>query len=214
MAANGTLLCILRNTTPLSSLQESGYELVTATTGHDGLRLFASQPVDGIVLEYHLGLLDGSVVADEIKRIRPTIPIVMLADDLELPDGALKSVDALVTRSDGAHFLCATVHFVTHCEAGPRSRTKVARSIAGTCASCRQAPGQTPPFADQCLNRPKVRAFLGRTVGKYLDGNRPVLIGSGACKQHRCASPQRIFHGPIIFSKLIPDLVPLPQITI
>jgi CheY-like chemotaxis protein len=112
MAANGTLLCILRNTTPLSSLQESGYELVTATTGHDGLRLFASQPVDGIVLEYHLGLLDGSVVADEIKRIRPTIPIVMLADDLELPDGALKSVDALVTRSDGAHFLCAAVHFV------------------------------------------------------------------------------------------------------
>jgi hypothetical protein len=29
-----------------------------------------------------------------------------------LPDGALHSVDALVTKSDGAHFLWATVHFI------------------------------------------------------------------------------------------------------
>jgi len=112
MAANTTILCIHRNPDQLSLLQENGCELVTATNGHDGLRLFASQPVDAIVLDYHLGLLDGTLVANEIKRLRPTIPIVMLADNLELPDGALNSVDALVTRSDGAHFLWATVHFV------------------------------------------------------------------------------------------------------
>jgi DNA-binding response OmpR family regulator len=112
MATNNTILCIHRDPAQLSSLQENGYELLTATNGHDGLRLFASQPVDAIVLDYHLGLLDGACVANEIKRVRPTIPIVMLTDNLELPDGALNSVDALVTRSDGAHFLWATVHFV------------------------------------------------------------------------------------------------------
>jgi len=112
MATNPTLLCINRDPAQLRSLQENGYQLLTATNGPDGLRLFASQPVDAIVLDYQLGLLDGAVVANEIKRVRPTIPIVMLADNLELPDGALNSVDALVTRSDGAHFLWATVHFV------------------------------------------------------------------------------------------------------
>jgi DNA-binding response OmpR family regulator len=112
MATSPTLLCINRDPGQLRSLQENGYRLLSATNGHDGLRLFASQPVDAIVLDYHLGLLDGALVANEIKRLRPTIPIVMLADDLELPDGALKSVDALVTKSDGAHFLWATVHFV------------------------------------------------------------------------------------------------------
>ncbi|MGA9544524.1 MAG: response regulator [Candidatus Sulfotelmatobacter sp.] len=112
MANNPTLLCINRDPAQLCSLQENGYQLLTATNGRDGLRLFASQPVDAIVLDYQLGLLDGAVVANEIKRVRPTIPIVMLADNLELPDGALNSVDALVTRSDGAHFLWATVHFV------------------------------------------------------------------------------------------------------
>jgi DNA-binding response OmpR family regulator len=112
MAANNTILCIHRDPEQLSLLQENGYELLTATNGHDGLRLFASQPVDAIVLDYQLGLLDGALVANEIKRVQPTIPIIMLADNLELPDGALNSVDALVTKSDGAHFLWATVHFV------------------------------------------------------------------------------------------------------
>jgi DNA-binding response OmpR family regulator len=112
MATNPTLLCIHRDPAQLRSLQENGYELLTATNGRDGLRLFVSQPVDAIVLEYYLGLLDGAVIASEVKRVRPAIPIVMLADSLELPDGALNSVDALVTKSDGDHFLWATVHFV------------------------------------------------------------------------------------------------------
>ncbi|MGB2605965.1 MAG: response regulator [Candidatus Sulfotelmatobacter sp.] len=111
-------------------MQENGYELLTATNGHEGLRVFATQPVDAIVLDYHLGLLDGACVANEIKRVRPTIPIVMLTDNLELPDGALKSVDALVTKSDGAHFLWAAVHFVLNVkpaqnrEAKHKSQTK------------------------------------------------------------------------------------------
>ena len=92
--------------------------------------MFATQPVDAIVLDYHLGLLDGACIANEIKRVRPTIPIVMLTDNLELPDGALKSVDALVTKSDGAHFLWAAVHFVLNVkpaqgrEAKHKSQTK------------------------------------------------------------------------------------------
>lgn len=120
MATNSTLLCIHRDPAQLRLLQENGYELVTATNGRDALRLFMSRPVDAIVLEYHLGLLDGSVIAAEIKQVRPKVPIVMLADHLELPDGALKSVDALVAKSDGPHFLLATVHFVLNVKPAQR----------------------------------------------------------------------------------------------
>ena len=122
MADNGTLLCIHRDPAQLSLLQENGYELVTATNGSDGLRLLRTRSVDAIVIEYHLGLLDGAVVATEIKKARPQIPIVMLADHLELPDGALKSVDALVTKADGAHFLWATVHFILNVKPNPREQ--------------------------------------------------------------------------------------------
>lgn len=112
MANPRTLLCIHRQPAQLGLLQNKEYELVTATNGSEGLRLFMSRPVDAIVLEYHLGLLDGAIIADEIKQVRPEVPIVMLTDDFELPDGALKSVDAIVTKADAAHSLWATVHFV------------------------------------------------------------------------------------------------------
>ena len=110
--ATNTLLCIHRDPAQLTLLQENGYELLTANNARDGLRLLRTRPVDAIVLEYHLGLLDGAVVAAEIRKVKPQLPIVMLTDHLELPEGALKSVDALVTKSDGAHFLWATIHFV------------------------------------------------------------------------------------------------------
>ena len=119
MADKTTLLCIHRDPAQLSLLQENGYDLITATSGAEGLRLLITCSVDAIVLEYHLGLLDGAVVASEIKKAKPQLPIVMLADHLELPDGALKSVDAIVTKADGAHFLWATVHFILNVKPNP-----------------------------------------------------------------------------------------------
>ena len=97
--------------------REKGYELITTSNGSDGLRLVMSRSVDGIVLE---GLLNGAGVADEIKRVRPRLPIVMIAENLELPDGALRSVDGLVTKSEGPHFLLATVGSVLRTKQGLR----------------------------------------------------------------------------------------------
>ncbi len=126
MADHHTLLCIHRDPAQLSLLQENGYELITATSGVEALRLLMTNSVDAIVLEYYFGLLDGAVVATEIKKAKPQLPIVMLADHLELPYGALTSVDALVTKGDGAHFLWATVHFVLNVK--PNSRKQVTLS--------------------------------------------------------------------------------------
>jgi CheY-like chemotaxis protein len=97
MAGFRSILCIHRDPAQLSVLQKKGYEVTTATHGSQGLHLLMSQSVDVFILEYYLGLLDGADVADEIKKVRPWLPIVMLAECLELPEGPLKSVDALVT---------------------------------------------------------------------------------------------------------------------
>ena len=129
MGNSATLLCIHRDPAQLSLLQENGYELITATTGGEGLRLLRTRSVDAIVLEYHLGLLDGAVVATEIKKAKPQLPIVMLADHLELPDGALKSVDAIVTKADGAHFLWATVHFILNAKRNPREQATLVAQV-------------------------------------------------------------------------------------
>jgi DNA-binding response OmpR family regulator len=130
MAVNSTLLCIHREPAQLALLRENGYELLIAANGLDGLRLLMSRPVDAIVLEHHLGLMDGAVVASEIKKMKPELPIVMVADHLDLPDGALKSIDALVTKCDGAHFLWATVHFVLNIKPTQRTTGKLRAQLA------------------------------------------------------------------------------------
>jgi DNA-binding response OmpR family regulator len=116
MEAQRTLLCIHRDPGQLLYLQQDGYRLVTASCGNEGLRLLMLQTVDAVVIEYHLGLLDGAVVSSEIKQVLPDIPIVMVCDNLDLADDALKSVDAIVVRSDGPHFLIAVLHFVLSIE--------------------------------------------------------------------------------------------------
>ena len=112
MALNSTVLCIHRDPEQLTLLKEKGYGLVTATNGSDGLRLLMTQTVHAVVLEYYLGRLNGAVVAEEIRHMRPHLPIVMVADPQALPHGALKSVDTLVDKSAGPHFLWAAVHFL------------------------------------------------------------------------------------------------------
>ncbi len=112
MPALNTLLCIHRDPAQLDLLKEAGYAIVTAINGSDGLRLLMSQPVDAIVIEYYLGLLNGADVAFEIKRVNPEIPVVMIVDQLDMSEGTLKWADAFVTKSDGPHFLLSTVQSV------------------------------------------------------------------------------------------------------
>jgi CheY-like chemotaxis protein len=111
-----TLLCIDRDPAELRLqrrlLRRNGYRVVTATNGHDGLRAFAMAEVDAIVLGYYLALLDGAAVAAAMKQVKPKVPIVMLADGLELPEGIFQTVDALVTKSDGPRFLLLTLQSV------------------------------------------------------------------------------------------------------
>jgi DNA-binding response OmpR family regulator len=150
MATNRTLLCIHRDPAQLSFLQENGYELVTATNGHDGLGLFMSRPVDVIVLEYHLGLLDGAVIAAEIKQLRPELPIVMLADHLEVPDIALNSVDALVAKSDGSHFLLATIHLALNVKPVQRLERKLSPGASQEHCLVRASRHRTARRAEVC----------------------------------------------------------------
>lgn len=106
--------------------------------------------MDAIVLDYHLGLLDGAAVAAEIKQIKPQVPIVMLADNLELPDGALKSVDADVAKSDGPHFLLETIK-------------------SALCAKSTQTRGGETPAADKPDREAGTRSDSPVTDRKTLD---------------------------------------------
>ncbi len=115
MAPKSTLLCIQQYPTrqPVRELltRSDAYKVLMTRTGRDGLRLFNQRTVDAVVFD-ESGRQDEIEVAAKMKRLRPHTPIVLLSDDLYLPDRWLHSVDALVDRSDGPEFLQATLHFL------------------------------------------------------------------------------------------------------
>ena len=48
-------------------LEDAGYKVLVATTGADALQLFASHPVDLVLLDYHMPGMNGDVVAEHMK---------------------------------------------------------------------------------------------------------------------------------------------------
>jgi len=148
MATHPVLLCIHRDPERLSVLQKHGYDLLTAANGHEGLQLFGSRPVDAVVLGYHLGLLDGSVIASEMKQVRPNMPIVMLAEPEELPVSSRRLIDVLVSRSDPAHFVWAAVHFALSMRQG-NSRPRAAIRVAGFLSKSTKSPRRPKAYSSQ-----------------------------------------------------------------
>jgi DNA-binding response OmpR family regulator len=60
-------------------LEAAGYQVVSATTGKQGLSMFAKQPIHGVLLEYDLPDATGSAVRAEMKLIKPEIPVLLFA---------------------------------------------------------------------------------------------------------------------------------------
>lgn len=81
-------------------LEEHGYKVLIATNGDDALQLFASNPTDLVLLNYHMPKVNGDVIAQRMKVSQPDIPIAILSADDELPESALESVDAFISKSE------------------------------------------------------------------------------------------------------------------
>jgi len=58
-------------------LETAGYKVMPATTGEQALNLIRAHPVLGVLLEYDLPDASGPAVKAEMKRIKPTVPVLL-----------------------------------------------------------------------------------------------------------------------------------------
>jgi two-component system response regulator CpxR len=77
-----------------------GYEVLCSTDGRDGLRKFAENKVDAVILDYFMPEMDGGMVAAQMKAVKPEVAILMLSAYYWLPKAALLNVDAFLTKGD------------------------------------------------------------------------------------------------------------------
>ena len=107
---SNTILCVDDEETGLSIrkllLKAEGYDVLTASSGREGLRLFSSRPVSMVLLDYLMPGMDGEATAREMKRVRPEVPIVVLSAYVDIPATLRTIVDGFVVKgADPAELL-------------------------------------------------------------------------------------------------------------
>src|SRR5450631_930123 len=93
-------------------LNEMGYHVLNASDGFEAIKLAAHEQVDAVVLDLDRNHAEVALVATEIKRCRPQLPTILLADETTPPDRAHHLADALVPRRDNVKMLVTALENV------------------------------------------------------------------------------------------------------
>jgi CheY-like chemotaxis protein len=107
------------------TLESQGYRVLTAENGPDSLAIFSAEPIELVILDYKMPGMNGDVVAERMKRLKPPVPILMLSAYVDLPRETLALVDRYLTKGDGPLIMLKAV-------AELLTRTQLAKAISGS----------------------------------------------------------------------------------
>jgi CheY-like chemotaxis protein len=108
MAVNGAhlVLCVDDEVVGLRVrkilLERAGYQVLTAPDGFSGLELFATEPIDAVVLDYSMPGMHGGEVAAKMRASKPEVPILLLSAYMGLPSEVTDLVNIYMTKGEGA----------------------------------------------------------------------------------------------------------------
>jgi CheY-like chemotaxis protein len=102
--ARKTILCIDDDDGILSYhrelLERRGFAVVTTASARRGVQIAVASTFAAVIIDYNMPEMNGHEVATEIKRVRPQVPIVMVSGEDQLPEDAVRLVDAVVPKED------------------------------------------------------------------------------------------------------------------
>jgi len=90
-------------------LESQGYRVLTAENGSDGISILAAEAVDLVLLDYAMPGADGAAVAEKMKKIKSSIPIIMLSAYIDLPSETFVHVDRYVLKGQSPVSLLTAV---------------------------------------------------------------------------------------------------------
>jgi CheY-like chemotaxis protein len=107
------ILCIDDETTALvvrkRVLESAGYQVTTARSGEEGIRLFLSEVFDLVIVDYWMPNMKGIAVAREMKRIKPAVPIVIFSALSPLPGETIGVADRWILKDEGPEYLLSAI---------------------------------------------------------------------------------------------------------
>jgi CheY-like chemotaxis protein len=86
-------------------LERAGYRVLTAQDGPSALEIFASEPIQVVVLDYSMPGMHGGEVAVRMRQTKPQVPILLLSAYIDLPPEVTSLVALYMTKGEGAPVL-------------------------------------------------------------------------------------------------------------
>jgi CheY-like chemotaxis protein len=105
-------------------LESEGYTVFDAATGEEGLRQFQTHEIDAVVVDYWMSGMNGLVVAREIKKLKPEIPIIVLSGYCELPGEAVGIADRWILKGRSAQDLLDALAALTKEKSKNQAKTR------------------------------------------------------------------------------------------
>ena len=62
-------------------LERCGYQITTAENGEEGLNIIDREPIDGILLDLEMPVMDGITMIKHLQHHLPRIPIIAMSAD-------------------------------------------------------------------------------------------------------------------------------------
>ncbi len=82
-------------------LKDRGWETASSSNGHEGIFRFANGDIHLVVLDLNRDGAESALIAAELKRQNPRVPIIMLVANQEaLVPGATAQADVVVLKSE------------------------------------------------------------------------------------------------------------------
>ncbi len=81
-------------------LETAGHKVLTALSGREGIKLFEAEKVDAVILDYWMAGMNGVATARELKRLKPSVPIIILSAYGTLLDETLGVADVWIRKGE------------------------------------------------------------------------------------------------------------------
>jgi CheY-like chemotaxis protein len=91
-----------------------GYEVLTASSGEEGLRIAARNRVDVVVTDYEMPGMNGEAVASAIKSVKPELPVILFSGSTLVPIRTRRLVDAFCDKAAPRTHLLSTIERMLH----------------------------------------------------------------------------------------------------
>ena len=89
-------------------LSNAGYDVLTASSGEDGLEILKHNPVSLVVADHFLSARTGTEIAREMKELKPEVPILIVSGTDEAPSG-LEFADGFLPKVEPPEVLLSTM---------------------------------------------------------------------------------------------------------